>query len=452
MPYISNSDHDQKEMLRTLGVSSFDELVSSIPSEHRNKEDWKKHPGKSELSTLRYFQELAAKNVHGYTCFLGGGAYDHYIPSAISHITGRSEFSTAYTPYQPEVSQGTLQAIYEYQTMICELTGMEVSNASMYCGVSATAEAVLLASTFLKRQKILIAQNLPGNYKQVIATYCHGRNIAIEEISCGGGIIDSEDLKQKMNEQCAGLVLQYPNYFGIIEPLCDLSQIVHEAGGLVITSVNPIVLALLRTPGECAVDIVTGEGQVLGNSVNWGGPYLGIFAVNQNLIRKIPGRLSGRTVDLKGCQGFVLALQTREQHIRREKATSNICTNQGLVMIRACMYMSLMGKEGMRETANQCTQKAHYLADNIAGIPGYSLKYDKPFFHEFVVSCPQPAQKICDELLEHDIFAGIPLDNMDDPNALLIAVTEKRTKNEMDNFLNKLKLFATAGNVERVVM
>ncbi len=451
MPFISNSNQDQKKMLQSLGVSSVDGLVKGVPKEHLIQEDWKQLPGKSELSTFEYLSQLASKNAQNYISFLGGGSYDHYIPSVVNHLTDRSEFSTAYTPYQPEVSQGTLQAIYEYQTMICELTGMDVSNASMYCGVSATAEAVLLATSFKKKEKILIAENLPVNYKQVIKTYCFGRSITIEEVSCNSGAIDIDDLKQKMGEQCAGFVLQYPNYFGIIEPLSELASIVHDAGGLIITAANPIALALLKTPGECDIDIVTGEGQILGNPVNWGGPYLGIFAVKQSLIRKIPGRLSGRTVDLQGCQGFVLTLQTREQHIRREKATSNICTNQGLIMLRACIYMSLIGKEGIREVANQCLQKAHYLAEKIAEIPGFSLKYNQPFFHEFVVSCPESAKKVCNVLLEHDIFAGIPLDSMNDPHGLLVAVTEKRTKEDMDTLLEKLKLFASVQNKEVVV-
>ena len=450
MPFISNSDEDRRQMLNTLGVSAIEDLVSGIPKEFIIQEDWKLHPGKSEHSTFKYLSEIASKNVSDYTSYLGGGAYDHFIPAAVNNIASRSEFSTAYTPYQPEVSQGTLQTIYEYQTMICELTGMDVSNASMYDGVSAAAEAVLLTTQYVNKNKILIPENLPDNYKRILSTYCSGRKVGIEQVPCQDGTIDRDALKRQMADSSAGLLVQYPNYFGIIEPLKELTEIVHEAGGLMICAVNPIACALLKTPGECGVDIVTGEGQALGNNLSWGGPYLGIFAVTEKLIRKIPGRLAGRTTDMQGRQGFVLTLQTREQHIRRAKATSNICTNQGLLALRACIYMSLMGKEGIREVANQCVQKAHYLADSISNIPDFSLAYDKPYFHEFVVNCPEPANQICKEMLKHNIFAGISLESMGYPYHLLVAVTEKRTKDEMDAFVEKLKKFAPVEQAETV--
>lgn len=450
MPYISNSDDDRKQMLQSLGVSTIDDLVSGIPEQFRVKENWKQHPGKSEYAALKLLSALADNNHSDHISFLGGGAYDHYIPSVVKNISSRSEFATAYTPYQPEVSQGTLQSIYEYQTMICELTGMAVSNASMYDGVSAAAEAVLLTSQFVNRNKILIAENLPRNYQQVVNTYCYGRKIEVEHVPCTDGALDRDALKRQMDDSAAGLLMQYPNYFGIVEPLEEITEIVHNAGGLIISAVNPIACALLKTPGECGVDIVTGEGQVLGNNLSWGGPYLGIFAVTEKLIRKIPGRLSGRTVDTEGRQGFVLTLQTREQHIRRAKATSNICTNQGLLALRACIYLSLLGKEGMQEVANHCLQKAHYLANKISGLPGFELKYDQPFFHEFVIKCPIPAKTICESMVNHAIFAGIPLDEMDKPDELLVAVTEKRTKEEMDLFVDKLKMVVPAEQMETV--
>ncbi|MFC1731852.1 aminomethyl-transferring glycine dehydrogenase subunit GcvPA [candidate division KSB1 bacterium] len=443
MPFIPNSDADREEMMQALGIERIEELYSSIPESARIREDWKQHPGMSEASAYRYLCKMAGKNLNAnaYTTFLGAGVYDHYIPAVVNHASGRSEFVTAYTPYQPEVSQGTLQAIFEYQTMICELTGMDVSNASMYCGVSSTAEAVLLATSTLKRNKMLLADSLPDNYTKVISTYGHGRKIEFSRVPGPEGAIDLDALKNVMDDETAGIVLQYPNFYGCIEPLRDIVDIVHGAGGYVIASVNPIALALLRTPGEYGVDIVTGEGQVLGNEMNFGGPFLGIFAVKQPLVRKIPGRLSGRTVDIKGRQGFVLTLQTREQHIRREKATSNICTNQGLMMLRAAIYMETLGKEGLREVAGQCVQKAHYLAEKIGLLPGFSLKYERPFFHEFVVKCPVPAGQICEKLLADNIFAGYPLEDMGDPSALLIAVTEKRTKEEMDSLVEKLRQF-----------
>ncbi|MFC1564174.1 aminomethyl-transferring glycine dehydrogenase subunit GcvPA [candidate division KSB1 bacterium] len=439
MPYIPNSDEDRKEMMEALGIKSIDELFSNIPERHLIKDDWHQYPGISEQSVLKKMGDLARKNDVCKISFLGGGSYDHFIPSMINHVISRSEFYTAYTPYQPEVSQGTLQAIFEYQTMICELTGMDVSNASLYDGASAIAEAALLVSGHTKRKKIIIAASLPSNYKKLLSTYSKGGKYEIVEITCDDGLINRDKLKAELDENAAGLVVQYPNYFGNIENLTELSEIVHEAGGLMIASVNPIALALLKPPGECGVDIVTGEGQVLGNDMNWGGPYLGIFAATKALIRKMPGRIVGKTEDVDGRQGFVLALQTREQHIRREKATSNICTNQGLVALKSVVYMTLMGKEGLREVAGQCTQKAHYLAENICRVPGYSLKFDHPFFHEFAVSCPKPAKDICEKLLAQNIYAGIPLDDVGNPDALLIAVTEQRTKEEMDYFVEKLK-------------
>ncbi|MCP4725976.1 MAG: aminomethyl-transferring glycine dehydrogenase subunit GcvPA [bacterium] len=439
MPYIPNSDEDRKEMMDALGISSIDELFSNIPAEHLITDDWKEYKGKSEQTIVKEIRETAGKNKVDNISFLGGGAYDHYIPAMINHVILRSEFYTAYTPYQPEVSQGTLQAIFEYQTMICELTGMHVSNASLYDGASAIAEAALLATGHTKKKKLIIASSLPSNYKALLSTYSKGGKYETVEVPCDDGLIDREKLNDLLKEDAAGLVVQYPNYFGNIEDLTGLAEIVHSAGGLLIAAVNPIALAMLKSPGECGVDIVTGEGQVLGNELNWGGPYLGIFAAKKELIRKMPGRIIGKTVDVDGKQGFVLSLQTREQHIRREKATSNICTNQGLIALKAVVYMTLMGKEGIREVANQCLQKAHYLAEQISAVPGFKMKFDKPFFHEFAVSCPKPAKDICERLLEDDIYAGIPLDDIGDPNALLIAVTEQRTKDEMDYFVEKLK-------------
>ncbi len=439
MPYIPNSDEDRKEMMDALGISKIEELFSNIPEKHLITDDWMEYPGKSEQAIVKEIREIAGKNNVENISFLGGGAYDHYVPAMVNHVISRSEFYTAYTPYQPEVSQGTLQAIFEYQTMICELTGMDVSNASLYDGASAIAEAALLITGHTKKKKVIIASSIPSNYKKVFSTYSKGGKYEIVEVSCDDGLIDRDQLKGLLKDDAAGLVVQYPNYFGNIENLTELSEIVHEAGGLMIVSANPIALAILKSPGECGVDIVTGEGQVLGNDMNWGGPYLGIFAAKKELIRKMPGRIIGKTEDVDGKQGFVLSLQTREQHIRREKATSNICTNQGLIALKAVVYMTLMGKVGIKEVAKQCMQKAHYLSDKICAIPGFKMKFDKPFFHEFVISCPKRAEEICDRMLDDDIYAGIPLDDIGDSNAILIAVTEQRTKDEMDYFAEKLR-------------
>lgn len=439
MPYIPNSDEDRKQMKEALGIKSISELFSNIPDEHLIQEDWMDQPGSSEQAVMKKFNDIALKNDVCKTSFLGGGAYDHYIPSVIKHIISRSEFYTAYTPYQPEVSQGTLQAIYEYQTMICELTGMDVSNASLYDGATANAEAILLSVAHTKRRNVIIPDNYSPNYREVIETYANGGKYDIITVKTEEGVIKLSDLKELLNQDTACVIMQYPNYCGVVRDLSDITEAVHEAGALMVASVNPMTLALLTPPGEFGVDIVTGEGQVFGNDVNWGGPYLGIFAVNKPLIRKMPGRIVGKTVDVEGKQGFVLTLQTREQNIRREKATSNICTNQGLMALKAVVYLTLMGKEGLREVADQCLQKAHYLSNEICEIEGFSLKYSSPFFHEFVIECPKPADEIINLMLDKDIYAGISLKKLGEPNSLLIAVTEQRTKEELDNFVDSLK-------------
>lgn len=442
MGFIANAEEDKQEMLKAIGVSSFEELISDIPPEIRLKEELKLPEPLSEYEVLKELHDISEKNLdlnHAIS-FLGGGAYDHFIPSAVFTIISRSEFYTSYTPYQAEVSQGTLQAIYEYQTMICRLTGMDVANASMYDGGSALAEATLLAIGHTGRNEIVMAGPINPNYLSVVKTYTHPKRAEIKLTRFDSGICDIDDLKSKVSDKTACVIVQQPNFFGNIEDVFEIEKIAHSVGALFIVAIDPISLGLLIPPGEYGADVAVGEGQPLGIPLSFGGPYLGIFAVKEFLIRKIPGRLSGITIDRDGERGFVLTLQTREQHIRREKATSNICTNQGLMMLAATVYMALMGKQGLREVAKLCLQKSHYLAEEISKINGFKLKYDQPFFKEFVVQTPIPASEIKRKLQQKKILPGIDLSKFDGyGDGLLIAVTEKRTKKEMDLLVEELK-------------
>jgi glycine dehydrogenase subunit 1 len=443
MPYIPNTDIEQDEMLEKIGVKKFEELLNCIPKEVRVKEKLDLPNGLSEVEVVKELNKIAAENIsqNDAISFLGGGSYDHFVPSVISSIISRSEFITAYTPYQAEVSQGTLQAIYEYQTMICRLTGMDVSNASMYDGGSALAEACLLAYHHKNKKEVILCGAINPNYIEVIKTICaHGSEMQITIIPHKNGIADLDEIKKAVSDKTAAIAVQHPNFFGNLEDVYALKEIAKANNSLFIVSIDPLSLGILNPPGEYGADIVTGEGQPLGIPSSSGGPYLGIFAVKQELLRKIPGRLSGMTLDKEGKRGFVLTLQTREQQIRREKATSNICSNQGLMMLASTVYMSLMGKQGISDAANLCLQNSHYLADNIAKIKGFSLKYNQPFFKEFVIKTPVPPKDIIEKLLQEKIFAGIDLSQFGE-DGLLIAVTEKRNKAEMDKFIEKIKIF-----------
>lgn len=445
MPFIPNTDADRKAMLERIGVSNFEELISNIPGELRFKQDFKLPEPLSEIEVAREIHDKTRCNqgISDAISFLGGGAYDHFIPAAVGHIVSRSEFYTAYTPYQPEVSQGTLQAIYEYQTMIAELMNMEVANASMYDGGSALAEASLMAVAETNRNKILISQAVHPHYRQVIRTYCHGQKIEIKLIELENGITNLADLASQIDNDTAAMIIQHPNFFGNLEEVFEISKLVHDRGALLITSNDPISLGILAPPGNYDADIGTGEGQCLGNSLNFGGPYLGILTSKFKLIRRMPGRIAGATVDRQGRRGFVLTFQTREQHIRRERATSNICTNQALNALAATVYLALMGKQGIQDVATLCLQNSHYLANQIQKLAGYKLTYSTPFFKEFVITTPVPASEIIDQLILQNIYAGIDLSQFDYGlnNSLLVAVTEKRTREEMDLFVAALKMF-----------
>lgn len=441
MTYYPATDDERKEMLGAIGTKSFEELIANIPAEVRFKGDLNIPEKLSECETLRELYRIAETNLHAGTInLLGGGSYDHFVPSAISAITSRSEFYTAYTPYQAEVSQGTLQAIYEFQTMICQLTGMDLSNASMYDGGSSLAEAILLAAAHTKRTGIVIAGAINPDYLKIVDTYCKSQDIQIHQIPLDNGTADLSVLKETVNEDTAAVIVQQPNFYGCLEDVFEIGEIAKTKKALYISVVNPISLGILNAPGEYGADITVGEGQPLGVGLNFGGPYLGIFAVKEFLMRKIPGRLAGITVDTDGKRGFVLTLQTREQQIRREKATSNICTNQGLMMLAATVYMAILGKAGIREVATLCMQKSHYLAEKINEIDGCKLKFDRPFFNEFVVTLPQPTPAVVNALATKKILAGIPLSKWGgDPNDIMIAVTERRLKHELDTFVEELK-------------
>ena len=443
MPFIQNTDDDRRAMLRAIGVESFDELIRDIPASARFKGELDLPTAHSEFEATEALRRIAGRNasVTTHVSFLGGGAYDHYVPAAVGHLLLRPEFFTAYTPYQPEVAQGTLQVIYEFQSMICELTGMDVANASMYDGGSALAESVLMAHASTGRKKIVLSSGVHPNYRRIIRTYGHGLKLEAVEIDAAKKGATEFAAAAAMDDNTAAVVVQHPNFFGCLENVHDLAELAHRHGAFFIVSVDPISLAVLEPPGRYGADVVVGEGQCLGSSLNYGGPYLGIFAAAEKHIRRMPGRIAGITVDAQGRRGFALTLQTREQHIRREKATSNICTNQALIATAATIYLALMGKQGLLEVAQHSMQKAHYLAEQIAAINGCRLPFREPFFKEFVVQLPKPAAEVIDALLEKKFLAGIRLgqfySGMDDH--LLIAVTEKRTRAELDAFVAALR-------------
>lgn len=431
--YVVSTPEEQREMLAALGFSSMQELYHDVPRElmldtlHLPK-------GKSELETRRDMEALAAENHVFRHIFRGAGAYHHYIPAAVRQIPTKEEFLTAYTPYQAEISQGILQSIFEYQTMICELTGMDVSNASVYDGASAAAEAVAMCRN-KKRQRVLLSSACSPDLLRVVQTYCFASDTEVLLIPEKDGRTDEAALAAMLDETVSCVLLQQPNYFGQIEPAEAMTQAVHAAGALMILSCNPIAAALLKTPGECGADIAVGEGQPLGMPLAFGGPYLGFMAAKSSLMRKLPGRIVGETTDADGNRAFVLTLQAREQHIKREKASSSICSNQALCALTASVYMSAMGPEGMRETAVQCYSKAHYAANAISSVPGFSLVHSGDFFHEFVTACPVPADALLRALEDRDILGGLALSG----NNLLWCVTEMNSREEIDLLVSVLK-------------
>jgi len=443
MSYVPNTEQNRKEMLDKIGVKDFSELIGAIPDSVRLQDELKLPPPLSELELTRLLGQMASRNKDAsqMICFLGGGAYDHFIPAIVDHIISRSEYYTAYTPYQAEVSQGTLQAIYEFQSLICELTGMDVANASMYDGASATAEAALLAHAHTRRDEVLVAGSLNPSYRKVLNTYCSSIKLKVSTLPLTEGLIDINESKKKISGKVACVIIQTPNFFGLLENVDVVEPLVHSKGALLVLVCDPISLGILKTPGEYNADIAVGEGQALGGNLNLGGPYLGYFAAKQFLTRRMPGRIVAATTDTQGKRGFVMTLQTREQHIRREKATSNICTNQALCALSACVYLSIMGKSGIRKVAELCLQKSHYAAEQITRIDGFRKRYVAPFFKEFVIETLLPPKKIIRLLSKRNIFAGVDLSLFDRKlkNQLLVCVTEKRTKEEIDHLADELR-------------
>ena len=446
MHFIPNTCDTERAILENLGVASFNDLIANIPEKFREQCRINLPPALSEIELTKTMQELSEKNGNSdkQVSFLGGGSYDHFIPAVVDFLISRSEFYTAYTPYQAEVSQGTLQAIYEYQSQICHLTDMEVANASMYDGATALAEAAIMAANITQRKKFLVSPLINPLARQVLETYLSARDFILADLPEKNGQTDLSVLKEMIDNQTAAVLVQSPNFFGIIEDLNYIAEIIHAKSSLLIMSVDPISLAILKTPGELGADIAVAEGQPLGIHQSFGGPYLGVFTTRRQYVRNMPGRIVGQTTDVEGKRGYVLVLQTREQHIRREKATSNICTNQGLMALAATIYLSLMGKTGLRKVAELCLNSSHYLADKIAGLPGYSLPFaGQPFFKEFVVKTPRPATEIAAAALATGFFAGIDLGQYrrEWENYLLIAVTEKRNLQEISDFVKILAKF-----------
>jgi glycine dehydrogenase subunit 1 len=427
--YLPKSDVERQEMLAAIGLESEDDLVGYLPSSVRFKGKLAIPDGKSEYEIIDYFKDLGARNANGYASFLGAGVYNHYRPVVVDTVVSRGEFLTSYTPYQAEISQGTLTSIFEFQSMVCQLTGMEVANASMYDGSSAVPEAAMMAVRIKRRDKILIARNVHPEYREVLTTYTQHQGIPVEEIAYSAvGVVDLDDLKRKLTDDVAALIVQTPNFFGVLEQISELKKIVESKGALLVTVfTEAVALGIIEPPRDS--DIVAGELQSFAISPSYGGPYAGIIATREEYMRQLPGRLVGETTDLEGRRAFCLTLATREQHIRREKATSNICTNQALLALMATVFMSLYGKQGLRELAVQNLSKAHYLANKL------SLKFDGPFFNEFVARTNgKSPDQINSRLLDQKIIGGLPLGRFypELSDCMLLCATEMNRREQMD--------------------
>ncbi len=424
--YLPTTGAQQQEMLEALGLCSLEELYRDLPQELILKDGLNLPAGKSELELMRLMSELAGKNKVYSTILRGAGAYRHYIPAAVSAIASKETFVTAYTPYQAELSQGILQTIFEFQTMICQLTGMDVSNASVYDGATAAAEAIAMCRD-RKRTKALVSSVADPQTLEVARTYCWASDYEMELIPAKEGVTDLDALRGMLTGDTACVLIQQPNSLGMLERAEEIGEIAHAGGAKFIMSVNPIATAILKTPAECGADVAVGDGQPLGLPLGFGGPYLGFMATTEAMMRKLPGRIVGETTDDAGRRAFVLTLQAREQHIRREKASSNICSNQALCATTAAVYMATMGPEGMREVAEQCYSKAHYLAQEISRIPGFSLRYQGEFFHEFVTECPYETVVVMNKLGDAGILGGLSLLG----GGILWCATEMLSKEEI---------------------
>ncbi len=430
--YVPSTEEQRREMLRAIGLSDYRELYRDVPENMILNRPLDLPEGKSEMEVRNAMAELAAKNTVFQTVLRGAGAYDHYIPSIVKYIPAKEEFLTAYTPYQAEISQGVLQSIFEYQTMIAELTGMDVSNASVYDGATAAAEAAAMCRD-RKRRVTLISATTHPDVINTVRTYCYGTNDELVVVPAKEGKTDIEALRTLLNDGVASFYVQQPNFYGIFEDAEALGELVHAAGAMFVMGCNPIALAIMKTPKDSGADVAVGEGQPLGMPIGFGGPYLGFMATTSKNIRKLPGRIVGETTDHDGNRAYVLSLQAREQHIRREKASSNICSNEALCALTAGLYMATMGPDGMAEVANQCMAKAHYLADALCAIPGVRLRYDAPFFHEFLLDMPK-CKEIEQALAEKGILSGLPYED-----GMLWCVTEKASKATLDEVVSVVK-------------
>ena len=440
MTYVANTDADRQAMLAELGLRSMEDLFAQVPQELRAK-SFDIPPGRAEMDVLAHLRALSEKNATHLVSFQGGGFYDHYTPAAVDAVISRGEFFTAYTPYQPEASQGTLQAVYEFQSAICRLTNMEVANASLYDGGTALYEAMMMAVRITGRSKIIVDEGVSLIHRTMLRSYTSNLALEFVDVPTRSGLADRAEINRCLDEQAAAIITQVPNFFGCVDDYTDLAEAAHKAGALMIVSAYPIALGLLKTPGEMQADIAVGEGQSLGLPLSFGGPYLGFMATRKKYVRKMPGRVVGETTDVDGKRGFVLTLQTREQHIRRETATSNICTNEALCALAALAYMTFLGKQGLQEVALLCAAKAAYTRRRLLEIPGVKARFDAPIFNEFVIDIPRGASDVIGKLIEKGFAAGFPLDRyyrgMD--HSMLIAVTERRTKEQIGMLAHALE-------------
>lgn len=440
--YLPHTEEDRRAMLKAIGVDQVEELFVDIPADLRLNRPLNLPAAMSEPELARHLQGLSCSNagLQEYTCFLGAGAYDHYIPSVVDHVIRRSEFYTAYTQYQPEISQGYLQALWEYQSMVCQLTGMEVANASLYDGGTALAEAAMMACGATGRKEIVVANTVHPHYRVILQTYGRDFGYGLTETGYAGGTVNLEALESSIGNQTAAVIIQTPNFFGCIEDVKEIAGLAHARGALLVVSADPVSLGILEGPGILGADIVAGEGQGLGLPVSFGGPYLGFFATTEKLMRKMPGRIVGQASDFEGNRGFVLTLQAREQHIRREKATSNICSNEALCALIAAVYLSAVGKRGLRRVAELSLQKAHYAYRELTALDGCSGVFSAPYFKEFVVRLSRPVEEINKALLKDSIIGGLDLSpyypELD--NCMLLCVTEKRTREEIHRLVTGL--------------
>ncbi|WP_277058369.1 aminomethyl-transferring glycine dehydrogenase subunit GcvPA [Trichlorobacter lovleyi] len=439
--YCPHTPEEIQEMLAAIGVSSVEELFAPIPAELRCS-TFNLPAGMSEFETYARLQSVAADNSQNLSLFIGGGFYDHIIPAAVDHLSGRAEFYTAYTPYQPECSQGTLQALFEYQTAICRLTGLDVSNASLYDGATGLAEAALMAMRATNRTKVVVDGCVSPIARQVLATYLSNQDAELVELPPLDGLLNREELAKQLDANTAAVLVQYPNVFGGVEDFSGLADQAHAAGALLVTAVYPVALGILKSPGELGADIAVGDGQSLGNPLSFGGPSFGFIAARKAHIRNMPGRIVGETVDKNGKRGFVLTLQAREQHIKRHKATSNICSNQSLCALRGLIFLAAIGKQGLADLARLNRDKAEYAKACLAKLPGVVVLQTAPTFNEFTISLPKPAEAVVAALLDKGIAAGMPLGRFytGSENMLVVTVTEKRSKKEIDQLVKALEV------------